>query len=156
MASLHHSLKLVLLFFSLIALNFYIISVQALNTSIQASSAISVAKECRRKCESEFCKVAPFLRCGKYCGLLYSGCLGEKPCDGLNACCMKHDACIQAKNNDYLSTECSENLIKCIDKFKRSGESTFTGNTCLVEDVTKLITLVIDAALVARRYLHKP
>ncbi|KAF5934765.1 hypothetical protein HYC85_025894 [Camellia sinensis] len=58
--------------------------------------------------------------------------------------------------DDYLSTECSENLIKCIDKFKRSRESTFTGNTCLVEDVTKLITLVIDAALVARRYLHKP
>ncbi|CAL5360951.1 hypothetical protein CsSME_00051701 [Camellia sinensis var. sinensis] len=157
MASLHHSLKLVLLLsFSLIALNFYSISVQALNISIQASSTISLAKECSRKCESEFCKVAPFLRYGKYCGLLYSGCPGEKPCDGLDACCMKHDACIQAKNNDYLSTECSENLIKCIDKFKRSGEPTFTGNTCLVEDVTKLITLVIDAALLAGRYLHKP
>ncbi|KAF5935082.1 hypothetical protein HYC85_026211 [Camellia sinensis] len=58
--------------------------------------------------------------------------------------------------DDNLSTECSENLIKCIDKFKRSGEPKFTGNTCLVEDVAKLITLVIDAALLATRYLHKP
>jgi hypothetical protein len=47
--------------------------------------------------------VPPFLRYGKYCGLLYSGCPGEKPCDGLDACCMKHDACIQSKNSKYSS-----------------------------------------------------
>ncbi|KAM7477354.1 hypothetical protein LguiA_025567 [Lonicera macranthoides] len=40
----------------------------------------------------------PFLRYGKYCGLLYGGCPGEKPCDGLDSCCMQHDACIAAKN----------------------------------------------------------
>lgn len=46
--------------------------------------------------------VPPFLRYGKYCGLLYSGCPGERPCDGLDACCMKHDACVQAKNSKFI------------------------------------------------------
>jgi len=45
--------------------------------------------------------VPPLLRYGKYCGLLYSGCPGEKPCDGLDACCMKHDQCVQAKNSEF-------------------------------------------------------
>lgn len=41
---------------------------------------------------------APFLRYGKYCGILYSGCPGEPPCDALDACCMHHDNCVQAKS----------------------------------------------------------
>jgi secretory phospholipase A2 len=41
------------------------------------------------------------LRYGKYCGLLYSGCPGEKPCDGLDACCMKHDQCVTVKNSEF-------------------------------------------------------
>lgn len=51
--------------------------------------------------ETDFVLIAvpPFLRYGKYCGILYSGCPGEKPCDGLDACCMKHDACVQAHNS---------------------------------------------------------
>ncbi|RZC13771.1 Phospholipase A2-alpha, partial [Glycine soja] len=52
-----------------------------------------------RTCESSFCSV-PLLRYGKYCGLLYSGCPGEKPCDGLDACCIYHDKCVQAKNSE--------------------------------------------------------
>jgi len=42
--------------------------------------------------------VPPFLRYGKYCGLLYSGCPGEKPCDGLDACCLKHSFEIQPES----------------------------------------------------------
>jgi len=45
--------------------------------------------------------VPPLLRYGKYCGLLYSGCPGERPCDGLDACCMKHDQCVQSKNSEF-------------------------------------------------------
>ncbi|XP_047327800.1 phospholipase A2-alpha isoform X2 [Impatiens glandulifera] len=129
---------------------------ESLNVGIQADSGLSLGKECSRKCESEFCNVPPFLRYGKYCGLLYSGCPGEKPCDGLDACCMQHDNCIQSKNNDYLSQECSQKLINCLARFKKSRASTFKGNTCSVEEVTKVITVVMDAALLAGRYLHKP
>ncbi|WCJ28742.1 Phospholipase A2 family protein [Euphorbia peplus] len=132
-------------------------SLHALNIGVQTSdSAITVGKECSRKCESEFCSVPPLLRYGKYCGLLYSGCPGEKPCDGLDACCMKHDACVQAKNNDYLSQECSQNFINCMTKFKNTNGQTFKGNMCQVDEVIEVISVVMEAALLAGRVLHKP
>ncbi|MED6174834.1 Phospholipase A2-alpha, variant 2 [Stylosanthes scabra] len=114
------------------------------------------SKECSRKCESSFCSVPPLLRYGKYCGLLYSGCPGEKPCDGLDACCMNHDQCVQAKNNDYLSEECSKTFIECMSKFKKSGGPTFKGNTCKVDDVIRVIDIVMEAALLAGRIIHRP
>lgn len=58
--------------------------------------------------------VPPLLRYGKYCGLLYSGCPGEKPCDGLDACCMYHDKCVQAKNSEFYFYTF---LIYCIQAF---------------------------------------
>ncbi|KAG6655239.1 hypothetical protein CIPAW_05G202000 [Carya illinoinensis] len=108
MASYHNnSLKLALLLScSLIVLDLFCIPVHALNIGLQvAGSAVSVSKECSRKCESHFCTVPPFLRYGKYCGLLYSGCPGEKPCDGLDACCMMHDHCVVAKHLGNRSNE---------------------------------------------------
>ncbi|XP_065852078.1 phospholipase A2-alpha [Euphorbia lathyris] len=142
---------------SAFALAFSSFSVHALNIGVQTTdSAIAVSKECSRKCESEFCSVPPFLRYGKYCGLLYSGCPGEKPCDGLDACCMKHDACVQAKNNDYLSQECSQNFINCMTKFKNTNGVTFKGNMCQADQVIEVISIVMEAALLAGRYLHKP
>ncbi|KAK9269665.1 hypothetical protein L1049_001443 [Liquidambar formosana] len=159
MVTSQYSLKLALLLsFSLVALNFYEVSVHALNIGVQSSTdgAISVSKVCSRMCESEFCSVPPFLRYGKYCGILYSGCPGENPCDGLDACCMKHDACVQAKNNDYLSQECSQKLLDCMQNFKNLGGSTFKGNKCQVDKVIDVISIVMEAALLAGRYLHKP
>ncbi|KAF3453510.1 hypothetical protein FNV43_RR03950 [Rhamnella rubrinervis] len=100
--------------------------------------------------------VPPFLRYGKYCGLLYSGCPGEIPCDGLDACCMKHDACVQSKNNDYLSQECSQNFINCMENFRNSKGRTFKGNKCEVDEVIGVINVVMEAALLAGRVLHKP
>ncbi|KAL3744398.1 hypothetical protein ACJRO7_013639 [Eucalyptus globulus] len=150
-------LALVITLIPLFVLCFSGVPARALNVGVQAAdAAISVGKDCSRKCESEFCSVPPFLRYGKYCGLLYSGCPGERPCDGLDACCMKHDACVQAKNNDYLSQECSQNLLNCMTDFKNLGGRTFTGSKCLVEDVVDVLSVVIEAALLAGRYLHKP
>ncbi|KAH7849959.1 hypothetical protein Vadar_025667 [Vaccinium darrowii] len=156
--ALHQSSKLVLLLLSFyfVVLNFSFTSVHALNIGIQASSDLPLSKECSRECESEFCQVAPFLRYGKYCGLLYSGCPGEKPCDGIDSCCMKHDDCIQSKNNDYLSTECNQGFLNCIATFKRSGGKAFNGSTCSVGEVTEVMTVVIEAAVRAGRYLHEP
>ncbi|CAK9154967.1 unnamed protein product [Ilex paraguariensis] len=138
------ALKLVLfLSFSFIALNFCVVPINSLNVGIQANAGLSLV-------------APPFLRYGKYCGLLYGGCPGEKPCDGLDACCMKHDACIQAKNNEYLSQECSQSFLNCIARFKRSGGQTFKGNTCSVDELVKVMTTVMNAALLAGRVLHKP
>ncbi|KAF9612440.1 hypothetical protein IFM89_000188 [Coptis chinensis] len=153
------SLKLALLLsYSICSiLLFSTISVHALNVGVQATgSDITVKKECSRKCESSYCAVPPFLRYGKYCGLLYSGCPGEKPCDGLDACCMQHDLCIQINNNDYLSQKCNQGFLDCMNQFKDSGRNTFKGNKCDSGEVIEVISLVIDAALLAGRVLHKP
>ncbi|GAB2219112.1 hypothetical protein Drorol1_Dr00006741 [Drosera rotundifolia] len=133
------------------------VCVDALNVGIQVNNAsIQVSKECSRKCESEFCAVPPFLRYGKYCGLLYSGCPGEKPCDGLDTCCMIHDACVQSKGDDYLSQQCSQNLLNCMMKFRNSAHHTFKGNKCQVEEVIDVLDIVMEAALVAGRIFHRP
>ncbi|KAL3744389.1 hypothetical protein ACJRO7_013630 [Eucalyptus globulus] len=136
------------------------------------------SKDRSRKCEAEIIiendTVPPFLRYGKYCGLLHSGCPEERPYDGLDACCMKHDICIQAKNNefwhqflqiffiesiditnDYLSQKCSQNLLNCMTNFKNFRGRTFKGSKCQVEDVD-VLSIVIEAALLAGRYFHKP
>ncbi|XP_039126866.1 phospholipase A2-alpha-like [Dioscorea cayenensis subsp. rotundata] len=145
-------------FFLLLSIHHSFTVVSALNIGVQSiNGGMSENKQqCSRKCESEHCTVPPFLRYGKYCGILYSGCPGEKPCDGLDACCQTHDACVQAKHNDYLSQECNENLLDCIEKYKKSGAASFKGNKCMVQEVVDVITIVIEAALLAGRVLHKP
>ncbi|KAK8543615.1 hypothetical protein V6N13_076416 [Hibiscus sabdariffa] len=126
-----------------------------------AGSDVTVGKECSRvwikkREKNNYDAVPPFLRYGKYCGLLYSGCPGERPCDGLDACCMKHDACVEAKNNDYLSQECSQSFLNCMRNFQIGGGRTFMGNKCQVGDVIEVISVVMEAALLAGRVLHKP
>ncbi|CAA3009259.1 phospholipase A2-alpha [Olea europaea subsp. europaea] len=106
MASPTQSLKLApffffFFFFIITSLVFFAVPFHALNIGIHANGDISLSKECSRICESKFCGVPPFLRYGKYCGLLYSGCPGEQPCDRLDACCMKHDQCVQVKGSKY-------------------------------------------------------
>lgn len=40
------------------------------------------------------------MRYGKYCGVSYTGCPGEAPCDAIDACCMLHDQCVQATDSN--------------------------------------------------------
>ncbi|XP_023881601.1 phospholipase A2-alpha [Quercus suber] len=155
----HHSLKFasLLLSCSFIALNLHYIPVYALNVGLQYSDAlVSLDTGCSNTCESEFCKVAPFLRYGKYCGLLYSGCPGERPCDGLDTCCMKHDDCVGNTTSGYLSQECSQNMINCMADVKKSGSPSFAGNQCDVNETIEVITVVMQAALAAGGFIHDP
>lgn len=39
------------------------------------------------------------IRYGKFCGVGWTGCPGEKPCDDLDACCKIHDECVEKKGN---------------------------------------------------------
>ncbi|XP_056692869.1 phospholipase A2-alpha isoform X2 [Spinacia oleracea] len=97
---------LALTYFLVMSINFDGIFVNALNIGVDHFYDTShfidlpfVSRKCSRKCESEFCEAPPFLRYGKYCGLLYSGCPNEQPCDGLDFCCMEHDNCISRKHS---------------------------------------------------------
>ncbi|KAL2553867.1 Phospholipase A2-alpha [Forsythia ovata] len=161
MASSAQSLKLAPFFFFfaiLTGLVFSAIPIHALNIGIHANGDLSLSKECSKTCESKFCGVPPFLRYGKYCGILYSGCPGEQPCDRLDACCMKHDQCIQDKGNrfaDYLNQQCNQEMLNCVDGFKKSGAPTFNGNTCKVDEVVQVIKDVIDAAIIAGKIFGK-
>ncbi|XP_010263248.1 PREDICTED: phospholipase A2-alpha-like isoform X2 [Nelumbo nucifera] len=148
--SVHH-----LLFCSLLVLHFSAKGIHGLNIGVEPSDS-SGGQRCSKRCESEFCTVPPFLRYGKYCGLLYSGCPGEQPCDELDACCMKHDDCIGIRNNNYLSQTCSEELINCVNQAKYSRTLTFVGNKCSVEEVADVITVTIQTALLAGRFLNDP
>ncbi|XP_021723450.1 phospholipase A2-alpha-like [Chenopodium quinoa] len=150
-------------FLILLSLNFDGISVNALNIGVEHFYHTShlihlpfVSTKCSRKCESEFCEAPPLLRYGKYCGLLYSGCPEEKPCDGLDTCCMEHDNCISRKNNDYLSQECSRNLINCMDRFAKSRGRGFNGSKCDARKVIKVIKVVMEPALAAGKALGRP
>jgi secretory phospholipase A2 len=40
--------------------------------------------------------------------------------------------------------------------FKNSGGLTFKGNKCQADEVIDVISVVMEAALLAGRYLHKP
>ncbi|XP_042397660.1 phospholipase A2-alpha-like [Zingiber officinale] len=156
--SVSFSRLFVLLLLLLSHINLY--SVNALNVGMQfANAAIDKSvRQCSRTCESQHCTVLPFLRYGKYCGILYTGCPGEKPCDALDACCMVHDDCIGSKNNDYLDEECNGQMVECIEKVKASGagQATFKGNQCSVEEVADLVEALLEAALLARRVIHNP
>ncbi|TVU24743.1 hypothetical protein EJB05_27197, partial [Eragrostis curvula] len=115
------------------------------------------AQDCSRTCESEHCTAAPLMRYGKYCGLSYTGCPGESPCDALDACCMLHDACVQATDNDYLNMWCNQSLLDCVAAARPStAGTTFAGNQCNVTEVADEITSVVEAAVFAKRILHKP
>ncbi|GJN08399.1 hypothetical protein PR202_ga26312 [Eleusine coracana subsp. coracana] len=127
---------------------------QALNVGNLLGTPPAGSQGCSRKCESAFCTVPPLLRYGKYCGILYSGCPGEKPCDALDACCMVHDHCVATHNNDYLNTRCNENLLSCLDRVSPAGP-TFPGNDCDVRRTASVIRGVIEAAVLAGKILHK-
>ncbi|CAL4987619.1 unnamed protein product [Urochloa decumbens] len=113
------------------------------------------ASDCSRTCESEHCAAAPLMRYGKYCGVRYTGCPGEAPCDALDACCMLHDACVQATDNDYLNTWCNQSLLDCVAAARPEWTAvTFEGNQCNVTEVADEITSVVEAAVYVKGILH--
>ncbi|KAH7655853.1 Phospholipase A(2) protein [Dioscorea alata] len=148
------NIKLLLLFILSFQLQ-SIFTVKGLNIGLHFDHS-AVSMHCSRRCESEHCLLPPFLRYGKYCGVLYTGCPGEEPCDGLDECCKVHDACIQDNQNDYLNKECNENLLNCISEFRDSGAKTFQGNKCKPEEVVDEISLIIQVALLAGRATDNP
>ncbi|KAM0036519.1 putative phospholipase A(2) [Helianthus debilis subsp. tardiflorus] len=59
-------------------------------------------------------------------------------------------------HDNYLSEVCNKGLLGCVQRFKKAGSKTFKGNTCDVNDVTNTINSVMNAALLAGKYIRKP
>lgn len=101
---------------------------------------------CSSQCESKNC-IDPFnLRYGKYCGIGYSGCPGQQPCDGLDACCETHDHCIGSNIDNYFNRTCNDNLKSCATNFGKSGGAQFTGSNCSATAVEGVIIAAMDVA----------
>ncbi|KAK4283929.1 hypothetical protein QN277_000829 [Acacia crassicarpa] len=64
------------------------------------------------------------IRYGKYCGLGHTGCPGEKPCDDVDACCMKHDDCVGKYGMTHV--KCHEKFKNCLRKVLKSGKAGFS------------------------------
>ncbi|KAF3341277.1 putative phospholipase A2 1 isoform X1 [Carex littledalei] len=79
--------------------------------------------QCSRSCVAEDCN-SMGIKYGKYCGVGWSGCPGEKPCDDLDACCKIHDECVEKKG--MMSVWCHEKFKRCIKKVKKSGKLGFS------------------------------
>ncbi|XP_014507858.1 phospholipase A2-beta [Vigna radiata var. radiata] len=81
------------------------------------------AQNCSRTCIAEQCDTIG-IRYGKYCGVGYSGCAGEKPCDGLDACCMAHDDCVGRYGMTHV--KCHKKLKNCLTREHESGKAGFS------------------------------
>ncbi|CAO2040076.1 unnamed protein product, partial [Urochloa humidicola] len=81
---------------------------------------------------------------GKYCGVGWSGCDGEEPCDDLDACCRDHDHCVDKKG--LMSVKCHEKFKNCMRKVKKAGKVGFSAK-CPYEMAMATMTQGMDMAI---------
>ncbi|CAN1185535.1 Probable phospholipase A2 homolog 1 [Linum perenne] len=94
---------------------------------VHSSSAAETI--CSRTCVVENCDSFG-IRYGKYCGLGWTGCPGEKPCDDLDACCKIHDNCVGKKG--LTNIKCHQKFKACAKRVQKSGKLGFS-NQCTYE-----------------------
>ncbi|XP_012461909.1 probable phospholipase A2 homolog 1 [Gossypium raimondii] len=111
--------------------------------TVSAVSAINDSQVCSRTCVAENCYTVA-IRYGKYCGVGWSGCPGEKPCDDLDACCKIHDECVG--NKGLVDVECHEDFKVCITKVQESGKVGFS-RKCPINTVVPAMIKGIDMAI---------
>ncbi|KAL0679973.1 hypothetical protein Bca4012_007954 [Brassica carinata] len=73
---------------------------------------------CSKTCIAQDCTTIG-IRYGKYCGIGYTGCRGEPPCDSLDACCLTHDNCVDLKAG-MTYVNCHKQFKRCLNKVSRS------------------------------------
>nr|VDD48572.1 unnamed protein product [Brassica oleracea] len=81
-------------------------------------------EKCSKTCTAKNCNIVG-VRYGKFCGIGYFGCPGEKPCDGLDACCMTHDNCVDLKGCFLVIVcmtyvNCHKQFQHCVNRLSRA------------------------------------
>ncbi|CAI7795729.1 unnamed protein product, partial [Closterium sp. NIES-53] len=78
---------------------------------------------CSRTCAEFECNTL-IMRYGKYCGVKWTGCSGQAPCDDVDNCCMQHDNCVEANGN--WAIPCHQELKRCVKAVQESGKTGFS------------------------------
>ncbi|KAK6151904.1 hypothetical protein DH2020_014539 [Rehmannia glutinosa] len=89
------------------------------------------------------------MRYGKYCGVGWSGCPGEKPCDDLDACCQLHDQCVDRYG--VTNIECHEECKRCVRRVEKSGKVGFSNN-CPYSAAVPTLVQCMDVALLLSQF----
>ncbi|CAA2989966.1 probable phospholipase A2 homolog 1 [Olea europaea subsp. europaea] len=95
------------------------------------------------------CVAAVGIKYGKYCGVGWTGCPGEKPCDDLDACCKIHDECVEKKG--LTNIKCHEKFKRCIKKVQKSGKIGFS-NTCPYDTAVPTMVQGMDMAILFSQF----
>ncbi|KAG5547283.1 hypothetical protein RHGRI_013080 [Rhododendron griersonianum] len=103
---------------------------------------------CSKTCVAENCNSVG-IRYGKYCGVGWSGCPGEKPCDDLDACCKIHDDCVE--KNGMINVKCHEKFKRCIKKVQKSGKVGFS-RACPYDTAVPTMVQGMDMAILLSQF----
>ncbi|CAI0628435.1 unnamed protein product [Linum tenue] len=94
--------------------------------------------------------IVPFgIRYGKYCGVGWTGCPGEKPCDEVDACCKVHDDCVGKKG--MTNVKCHQKFKTCVKKVQKSGKLGFS-KECPYEKVVPTMVQGMDMAIMLSQF----
>ncbi|AES77093.1 probable phospholipase A2 homolog 1 [Medicago truncatula] len=105
--------------------------------------ADSSSANCSKKCIAELCDTMG-IKYGKYCGVGYSGCPGEKPCDDIDACCMAHDDCVGKFGMTHV--KCHKKFKKCLIRAQKAGKVGFS-KECPVSTTVPTMIRGMDLAI---------
>ncbi|CAI8594638.1 unnamed protein product [Vicia faba] len=103
---------------------------------------------CSTKCIAEQCDTMG-IKYGKYCGVGHSGCIGQKPCDDVDACCMVHDDCVGEFG--MTNVKCHNEFKKCLTKVQKSGKVGFS-KRCPISTVVPTMTRGMDLAIMLSQF----
>ncbi|XP_073156625.1 probable phospholipase A2 homolog 1 [Henckelia pumila] len=103
---------------------------------------------CSQTCVAENCNTIG-IRYGKYCGVGWTGCPGEKPCDDLDACCKIHDECVERKG--MTNIKCHEKFKRCIKKVHKNGNAGFS-KTCPYDTAVPTMVQGMDMAILFSQF----
>lgn len=116
--------------------------------SVIAESSNNSQAGCSKTCVAENCNSIN-IRYEKYCGVGWSGCPGEKPCDDLDACCKIHDECVE--KHGMTNIKCHEKFKRCIKKVQKSGKAGFSRD-CPYDTAVPTMTQGMDLAIMFSQF----
>lgn len=116
-----------------------------LPTTASALILNSTTRSCSKHCESINCQSVHKIRYGKFCGVGYSGCPNQSPCDRLDACCKQHDLCVGRNAANFPNHTCRYNLRSCLQQYLSTGAVVYQGSNCTAMTVQNTVMVALES-----------